>query len=295
MDILVEPGTYVLAVSGGVDSVALLHHLQTRDDLNLTVAHFDHGIREDSLQDRLLVQDLAKKYQLPFVFDVGNLGPSASEAEARTARYEFLKKVADNIEADAIITAHHKDDVVETAIINLMRGTGRKGLSSLGSRNGIVRPLTDVSKQNLIAYAKDQGLVWHEDSTNQDQAYLRNYVRHNITNKFDKTTQQEFSEILNQQKRVNEELDKILNEELQLHSRQDIIDRQWFIQLPHNVAKEILATWLRSNNITNFDSRTLERLVVAAKTAQPGRTFDVMSGTSMDITKAGLALNRFER
>ncbi len=295
MNISVEPGTYVIAVSGGVDSVALLHLLQDQADINLTVAHFDHGIREDSKADRHFVQRLADDYKLPYVFDVGKLGPAASEAEAREARYTFLQKVADSINADSIITAHHKDDVVETAIINLMRGTGRKGLTSLGTRNGITRPLTGIPKENLIAYAKDQGLVWREDSTNQDDTYLRNYVRHQITNQFDQTTQQEFSEILNNQKRVNEELDKLLIEELQTHSRENVINRQWFIQLPHNVAKEIMATWLRSNSINNFDSGTLERLVVAAKTGQSGRSFDVISGASMNVSKHGLALNRFER
>jgi len=295
MDITVEPGTYVIAVSGGVDSVALLHYLQQVEDLNLTVAHFDHGIRDDSDEDRRLVQNMANDYRLPFVFDVGNLGPAASEAKARKARYNFLQKVADTVEADAIITAHHKDDVVETAIINLMRGTGRKGLTSLGNRSGIERPLTNVSKQSLVAYAKDQGLVWREDSTNSNQDYLRNYVRHNITNGFDQNTQQEFTGLINKQRRVNEELDKLLDEELQLHSREGVVDRQWFIHLPHNVAKEILATWLRSNKVTSFDSKTLERLVVAAKVGQSGRNFDVISGTTLSVSHDGLALNRFER
>ena len=295
MEISVEPGTYVVAVSGGVDSVALLHLLQQQDDLNLTVAHFDHGIRDNSSDDRLFVQQLATNYRLPFVFDEGNLGPSASEAQAREARYEFLTKVADSVQANAIITAHHKDDVLETAIINLMRGTGRKGLTSLGTRNGLKRPLTNIPKEALIAYAKYQGLVWQEDSTNIDQSYLRNYVRHNITNGFDKTTQQEFSSLIDNQALVNAELDKLLGEELYLHSREGAINRQWFIQLPHNVAKEIMATWLRSNEVSNFDSKTIERLVVAAKVGQVGRSFDVISGVSMTVSKTGLALNRFER
>lgn len=295
MDISVEPGTYVIAVSGGVDSVALLHYLQQIDDLNLTVAHFDHGIRDDSDQDRRFVQKNANDYQLPFVFDVGNLGPAASEAKAREARYQFLQKVADAVAADAIITAHHQDDVVETAIINLMRGTGRKGLTALGTRSGIERPLTDVSKQSLIAYAKDQGLVWREDSTNSNQAYLRNYVRHHITNGFDLNTRQEFSSLINKQRRVNEELDKLLEEELQLNSRDGVVNRQWFIQLPHSVAKEILATWLRSNKVSTFDSKTLERLAVAAKVGQSGRNFDVISGVTLSVSSDGLALNRFER
>lgn len=295
MDISLEPGTYVLAVSGGVDSVALLHLLQQQADLNLTVAHYDHGIRQESGEDRRFVQKLAADYRVPFVFDEGNLGPGASEAKAREARYKFLQTVASTTDADAIITAHHKDDVVETAIINLMRGTGRKGLTSLGSRSGIKRPLTGISKDSLIAYAKDQGLVWREDSTNQDSTYLRNYVRQNVTSGFDQNSRDVFVDILDKQRSINDELDKLLEEELQLHTYEGVVDRAWFTHLPHSVAKEILATWFRLQDITNFDRGTLERLVVAAKVGQSGRNFDVVSGVSMCLTNDGLALTRFER
>src|SRR5882724_1815869 len=134
----IKPGRYVVATSGGVDSMALLHLLyqMSRDsDAGwwLTVAHFDHGIRSDSAEDRQLVQAIARQYGLPFVYDEGRLGPGASEATARQARYSFLHQVLGASGARAIMTAHHQDDVLETAIFNLIRGTGRKGLTSLGN------------------------------------------------------------------------------------------------------------------------------------------------------------------
>ena len=151
-----EPGKYVVAVSGGVDSVALLHLLLEANDERRTmndedspssvlrppfrfvVAHFDHGIRKDSAEDRKLVQAMAQKIRgLPFVYDEGRLGPRASEATARLARYTFLRRVLQASGARAIVTAHHQDDLLETAIINLLRGTGRKGLTALGSRSDI--------------------------------------------------------------------------------------------------------------------------------------------------------------
>src|SRR5437764_343012 len=131
--VLPKPGKYVVAVSGGVDSVALLDMLARSDDLKLVVAHFDHGIRKDSAKDRKFVEDLAKNYDLPFVYEEGHLGSGTSEAVARGARYDFLHRVKKSHGAQAIITAHHQDDVLETAIINLLRGTGRKGLTSLTS------------------------------------------------------------------------------------------------------------------------------------------------------------------
>ena len=103
MDIALEPlgpGRYVVAVSGGVDSMALLHLLQQQPGLQLTVAHFDHGIRLDSEMDRFFVSDQARAYRLPYVYARGDLGPSASEDVARRARYQFLHQVRRAVEAD---------------------------------------------------------------------------------------------------------------------------------------------------------------------------------------------------
>src|SRR5690606_36249858 len=114
-----EPGHYVVAVSGGVDSMVLLDVLakkyKGRGKTALTVAHFDHGIRQDSAYDRQLVSEMAAAYSLPFVFARGELGAGASEAAARAARYEFLREVQKRAGSRGIITAHHHDDAVETA------------------------------------------------------------------------------------------------------------------------------------------------------------------------------------
>ena len=133
LDITVKPGRYVLAVSGGVDSMVLLNLLQQQPDVQLTIAHFDHGIRTDSADDRRLVQAAARFYGLPVVYHEGQLGADASEATARQARYEFLRTVRLVANAKAIITAHHQDDVLETAILNMLRGTGRRGNRSFKS------------------------------------------------------------------------------------------------------------------------------------------------------------------
>src|SRR5688572_12503510 len=91
MDVQLEPGKYVVAVSGGVDSMVLLDVLTQYPQLELVVAHFEHGIRPDSGKDFRLVKAAAKKYKLPFAAAHGNLGPTVSEATARKARYEFLE------------------------------------------------------------------------------------------------------------------------------------------------------------------------------------------------------------
>jgi tRNA(Ile)-lysidine synthetase-like protein len=288
-----KPGKYVAAVSGGVDSMALLQLLHEQLNLELTVAHFDHGIREDSFKDRKLVQKIAKQYSLPFVFEEGRLGKGTSEAEAREARYKFLQRAQNSAKARAIITAHHQDDVLETAVLNILRGTGRKGLTSLSSRSNIIRPLLDVSKNELIKYAQTQGLVWREDPSNQDTVYLRNYIRHKLLPKLNDQQRSELVSIVTNLTVTNRQLDQALIKQLQ--SQSGTLGRRWFNQLPHAVAREVMAAWLRSRQIRGFDRPALERLVVAAKTAQAGKRFSVLNGCTMEVGKDVLALGALER
>lgn len=295
MEIELEPGRYVVAVSGGVDSVVLLDLLSKLPKVNLVVTHFDHGIRPDSAEDREFVRLLADGYGLPFEYAEGRLGPGASEATARTARYEFLEKVMKKYGARAIITAHHKDDALETAIINLLRGTGRKGLSSLGSRPGIERPLLHTSKQNIIKYAQAHDLKWREDSTNQEEIYLRNYIRRQLLPRFKSSDKQKLSELIKSSKDTNTQLDDLLTKELDQHSDKGLLNRQWFNNLPHEVALETMATWLRSQGLRGFDKKTLERLVVSAKTGRAGQSFDAAKGVSLRVKKTSLALEAIER
>ena len=290
MNIKLDPGKYVVAVSGGVDSVVLLDMLRQLPDLKLIVAHFDHGIREDSTEDRRFVQQLARKHNVPFTFAEGKLGPGASEEQARRARYEFLQHVRNAAGARAIVMAHHQDDAIETAIINLLRGTGRKGLSSLREREGLARPLLHVTKRQLRAYALARKLEWREDSTNQDMAYLRNYVRHKLLPRFTIAQRKTLIELVTTMAETNRQLDSQIVNFLHTQPTKGILNRQAFIHLPHKVALEVLASWLRHQGIRNFDRKSLERLVVAAKTAKPGTTADVLQGYQLKIGRDTLAL-----
>jgi tRNA(Ile)-lysidine synthase len=294
------PGSYVVAVSGGVDSMSLLHALHQANmaadrPWQLIVAHLDHGIREDSVKDRQLVQATARRYGLPFTYREARLGAGTNEAEARTIRYDFLHQVQWAGRARAIVTAHHQDDVLETAILNVLRGTGRKGLTSLRSRHNLERPLLEIPKHELMAYARDQGLQWREDSTNQNTDYLRNYVRHRLVPRFNESDRTHLLRIINDLRQTNQELDTLLVNQLHLQADAGKLDRQWFNRLPHAVARETMATWLRAYGVRAFDSRTLERLVVAAKVAGPGKAFDVLDGVSMAVGTNNLALSRPER
>ncbi|MDQ5972749.1 MAG: tRNA(Ile)-lysidine synthase [Patescibacteria group bacterium] len=294
MNIQVPSGHYVLAVSGGVDSMVLLDIMRQLPDVRVTVAHFDHGIRDDSHQDRQLIQDVTRAHQIPFVYNKGDLGAGTSEAVARQARYEFLHQARQASGAGAIITAHHQDDRLETAIINLIRGTGRKGLSSLRSTDVVVRPLLGYDKQQIKDYAQAHNIQWREDSTNSDDAYLRNYVRQNITSKFTPAQRQQLLQYIDSAQHTNQELEQLLAVQLHIQPALDQINRSWFIRLPHDVAKEVLASWLRRHQV-EFDRKGLERLVVAAKTYQPHKRADISAGYYLDVQAKYLALGRPDR
>ncbi len=290
-----EPGIYIVAVSGGVDSVVLLHILQRLPDMRLVVAHYDHGIREDSAQDRELVQGLAQRYELPFIHEEGRLGADASEERARDARYAFLKKAQARHQARAIITAHHQDDVIETAIHNISRGTGPTGLASLQTTDGIIRPLTNMTKEQIKKYARAYNLAWREDSTNHSDKYRRNYIRHQIVPRFSAAEKQRFAHKIEVARDLNKEIAKLIDVFLKANLKDGHLRRHAFIMLDHTSAREVMAAWLRRNNIRNFDKKTIERLTHAAKTYHPGKQADVNGHVKLDVKKEYLALTSSER
>lgn len=173
---LPKPGAYIIAVSGGVDSVVLLDLLAAHGEYGLIVATLDHGWREDNALDTQLVECLCAEYGLPFVV-ARLLLPDRSEAIARKYRYAFLHQLARDYKADGILLAHHADDIRETVILNAQRGADRLGLVPMREEGLLVRPLRWASKQDIVSYAKANGLRWREDSTNTDGRYRRNALR----------------------------------------------------------------------------------------------------------------------
>ncbi len=288
MNIELPAGKYVVAVSGGVDSIVLLHMLaQKQHDQahSFVVAHFDHGIRSDSAEDRKLVQRAAQSYGLPFVYDQVSLGPKASEAIAREARYKFLHTVRKVASADAIITAHHQDDLLETVIINLLRGTKSRGLSSLRSTKTLVRPLLGLTKQQIRAYARQHKLEWREDSTNNDETYLRNYIRKQIMPRLDDSARGKLLEHSQKAAVLNDAIHALTVSYLDTQPEALVLERQSFRELPEAVAYEVLAEWLRAHTTVSLTSKLIERLSGAIAEGRNGATFDIARGYSIELSR----------
>lgn len=268
---------FIVAVSGGVDSVTLLHMLHTRkgDDVAYVVAHFNHGIREDSSEDELFVKKLADDYGMEYETEAGKLGTNASEDEARKARYEFLRRVAERYNAERIITAHHKDDVIETMILNLIRGTSPRGLQPMRAHEDLLRPLVHKSKQELVDYANEHGLQWREDSTNSDERYLRNYIRHNIMPELSDEHREVFISHRNLLGEIYDDVDIRIK---QLLPQKNILNRAFFVSLPYILQRELIRAWLTKIGLTEIDAKTIQRVVLAVKTLAPGKQIPVKSG-----------------
>ena len=178
----------ILAVSGGADSVCLLHVMHRLSDelrLRLTVCHVIHGIRgEEAEEDAAFVSDEAKRLGLecrifrrnvPALAEEQRLSP---EEAGRLARYDCLEKLKAELSADWIAVAHQNDDQAETILFHILRGTGLRGLRGIEPVQGDrVRPLLCVSREEIEAWLRAEGLRWRTDSTNLESEYARNRLR----------------------------------------------------------------------------------------------------------------------
>lgn len=283
----------MVAVSGGVDSVVLLNMLSKQQNLQLIATHFNHGIRKDSVTDELFVSALARSYGCQFEVGLGNLGPKASEETARKARYKFLEKIKSKYKAKGIITAHHQDDVIETAIINIMRGTSNRGLSSLKSGDKIIRPLLALSKAQIYDYATANKLKWREDPTNNNQEYLRNWVRLNIMPKMPpgSKSRKEFLTIINNSKTQTKKIDENIAGILQMIIG-DEKNRQIFISLPDSIAKETASSILKSQGVKDLNKKMITNFVVFVKTAKAGSKFEIDKNFTLKVSKYGFTIFR---
>ena len=180
---LIHPGdTVIAAVSGGADSIALLFALfLLREEWGITLeaAHFNHCLRgEESNRDARFVADFCAHYGIPLHMCSGNVVPGEKglEAAARDARYRFLRSLPGKV-----ATAHTADDNAETVLMRLLRGTGLKGLGAIAPVSGnVIRPMLSVTRREVEAFLEEYALAHIEDSSNGEDTFLRNRIRHRI-------------------------------------------------------------------------------------------------------------------
>lgn len=180
--------TVVIGVSGGADSMCLLHffnEISSKFGLNIICAHVNHGIRgTEADRDEAFVRDFCRKNSIGFCsvcYNVPEIASTTGESEelcGRRLRYEFFSSIAENAK---IATAHNLNDCAETFLFNLTRGTGLKGLTGIPPvRGNIIRPLIECTRAEIESYLEENGVSYVTDSTNLDDEYSRNKIRHKV-------------------------------------------------------------------------------------------------------------------
>jgi tRNA(Ile)-lysidine synthase len=276
----------VAAVSGGVDSCVMLHKLVKHHDV--VVAHVDHALRTDSAADARFVTGLAESYGCDFKSTVIKLSDK-SEATARLARWDFLKQVKADQKAEYVYTAHHQDDVLETIIINLLRGGERLGLTALKETADIKRPLLAMTKSQIYDYALENRLEWVEDKSNFSDQYLRNRIRRHLTPKLNENRGKLlklYTNLMAINTKIEPVLERLIYSLTSLSPGTCRLDRNQFNRLDYHLQREVAAKIIYDLSATPpKDSLEVERAAMAAKTALAGSMVELRKNLICNVQK----------
>jgi tRNA(Ile)-lysidine synthase len=261
---LIPPGsTIVLGLSGGPDSIFLLHALAPlyhTGTINLIAAHLDHGWRSNSTDDVVFCKKAAHELNVPFTtahareVTIHSKFNGSQEEMGRNLRRAFFKKVAQTHNASLIALAHHAQDQQETFFIRLVRGTTLTGLSSIKMKQGMyVRPLLTTNKKDILQYLHTHTISYLEDPTNQSPAFLRNRIRTSIIPAFataDKRFDNAFAATLSSLQETEEFLSQLTNSTLaDLTTSTGTLNlKKWTLLHPF-LQKKVLVLWLYNHKL----------------------------------------------
>jgi tRNA(Ile)-lysidine synthase len=266
---------YLIGVSGGRDSVALLHWLINLGYKKLIVCHLNHQLRGGSSDaDARFVQKLAEKYQLDFELGSANVRALARkkklslETAARDARYKFFAETARGRKCKTIFLGHHADDVVETFLINLFRGSGTAGLSGMREVStrqiddvdlAIVRPFLGVWRKEIDIYVREHRIKFREDASNKNLDPLRNRVRHRIIPYFEKTLGRNIRPAIWRAAAIAGEEEEWIDGQLSDSSDVELSVAK-LRALPVALQRRAILKWLRAQNISEVGFDVIERV-----------------------------------
>jgi tRNA(Ile)-lysidine synthase len=272
---------YLVGVSGGRDSIVLLHHLLNLGYRRLIVCHLNHQLRGRSSQaDSRFVEKLVATWNKKLVahidFEPGSADVRAlarrnkisNETAARKARYSFFAKVAKRERCHTIFLAHHADDLVETFLINLFRGAGATGLAAMrevsarrieGVDLTIVRPLLSVWRDEIDSYVREHRLRFREDASNKNLAPLRNRIRRRIIPYLEKTLGRSIRENIWRTTVIAAEEENWIESQLPNAMGTDFLVEE-LRKLPLPFQRRQILKWLRGQEIANVGFDAIERV-----------------------------------
>ena len=271
----------ILAVSGGVDSMALLAMYAHAD---IVVVHIDHGTRKSSAEDADFVRQKCQELGVKFYETKLELGEGVSEELARKKRYEFLKTIQEK-EGGTLCTAHHLDDVLESIAINLIRGTGWRGLTPFYG-DELVRPfiISKMWKRDVLKFTGEHGVCFRQDPTNYEADYLRNRVREKMA-ELDETTRVNIIYLFEKQNKLREKIEKSVTE----LAKQTVVGKNFhkkelFLVADEKAALEVLREicLMRGHGLTR---KQLGDFLLAIKTYAPHKKFNLPKNHLVTILK----------
>lgn len=279
-DMVREGDTIIMGVSGGMDSMCLLHLLgEVKDELGITlyVVHVHHGIRPDAEEDVELVESICKRMDIPChvsYFDVGKLAKKhklSLEEMGRKIRYDVFEKHRRKVHNGRIAIAHHKNDQAETVVMNLMRGTGLRGIGGIRPiRDHIIRPLIECSRQEIEAYCHKHQIPYRDDYTNALEEYTRNKIRHTVIPYIEDHFNKNFvNAIVNTASLARSEDDFIegiatqkMDELVTKKSGECSIDLEGFITLDKVIQRRLIRQVLRFlGSLKNIEYKHIEQII----------------------------------
>ena len=266
---------YLAGVSGGRDSAALLHWLSEHGYKKLTVCHLNHRLRgRSSDADAHFVEELAATYDVDVVTRSANVRAFAAklkmsiEAAARDARYKFFAQVAKQKRCRTIFLAHHADDLVETFLINLFRGSGTAGLTGMreistrrieGTDLTIGRPFLRLWRSEIDKYVLKHQLKFREDASNKHLRPLRNRIRRRIIPYLERTLSRNIRESIWRAAAISAEEESWIDNQLADADDLDLSVRK-LRELPVALQRRQILKWLRAQNIANIGFDVIERV-----------------------------------
>ena len=279
------PGArYLIGVSGGRDSVTLLDALVDLGYKKLIVCHLNHKLREASDADARFVRKLVATYNKTIVgqahinLELGSANVTtlakkkkmSIEVAAREARYSFFARVAKRRRCHTIFLAHHADDLAETFLINLFRGTGLTGLGAMrevATRRidnvglTIVRPLLSVWRDEIDSYVREHRLRFREDASNKNLAPLRNRIRHRVIPYLEKTFRRNIRQNIWRTATIAAEEENWIDNQMRVSPhREDRLSVKGLRALPVALQRRTILKWLRAQNLSEIGFEAIERV-----------------------------------
>ena len=274
----------IVAVSGGADSMALLHfmkHFATTHQLRLIVAHVNHKKRENSELDEILVEQVSRAYDLPY--EVYYL-PKTNEVEnfheyARNKRYEFFKSVANDYGAGCLVTAHHADDQLETQLHRFLYQNIPSGLigiepTTINEGLKVVRPLIAVTKKQIYEYCEKEQVLFREDESNKSDVYTRNRIRKYIVPELVKESPSiyEHARMISEQLSEDEayfsaQVDQLMSHVFQSEGTFEV-SRSFLQELPPSLMRRLIKRILQKFTLKDIQTMHIEEIQKLVKVVE---------------------------